>query len=192
MRRRLVLFTCFYFCLSAGFYVGPGYAGEYARVEINLTIPEIDVDPYFKPYVAVWVETNEREVVDAIALWYQLASDNTKQEDGKKWLKDLRQWWRKIGRNNTVNYDAVTGATKRPRRYQLNWSLSSERWQQFNSKPLVLHIEAAREEGGRSYKRIPLSVEKITSQISSTMTIPADGELGEINVILIKNSQEKK
>ena len=50
-------------------------------------------------------------VVTTLALWYDL--DNPKDE-GDKWLKDIRQWWRRVGRDVEVPIDGVTSATRAP------------------------------------------------------------------------------
>lgn len=34
-----------------------------AELEIELTLPDLDVQPYHRPYVAVWLETPERKHV---------------------------------------------------------------------------------------------------------------------------------
>ncbi len=122
---------------------------------LKLEVPELSVDPYYKPYVAVWVETEDRQPVAILALWYMLET-NASQEDGTKWLKDLRQWWRKIGRDKTLAYDAVSGATRRPGTYQLSWSPTAEMLNKTETTRWVLHVEASREEGGRSYQRLPI------------------------------------
>jgi len=150
------------------------------KLNIRLDIQKIEADPYFKPYVAVWIETEQREPLSTLALWYQHDRANNTQEDGKKWLKDLRQWWRKVGRAQTYNLDAVTGATRRPGSYTVSGVLSQEHVELAKQKPLFLHIEAVREEGGRSYHRVPLNVVENNSQI-----ISAKGELGQIQLDIV-------
>jgi len=78
------------------------------QLEIELTLPDLDVQPYHRPYVAVWLETPKRKHVTTLALWVQKA----------EWFKDLRQWWRKAGKTD-INFDGISGATKRAGTYTI-------------------------------------------------------------------------
>jgi hypothetical protein len=142
-----------------------------ASLEVELEVPKLDADPYFRPYVAVWLETPERKPVATLSLWYQVETAKG-QEDGTKWLKDLRQWWRKLGRASGGKVDGVTGATRRPGVYAINWQDSS-----LGDGEYLLNFEAAREDGGRSYQRVPINFAE-----PETLTIPADNELGLISI----------
>lgn len=145
--------------------------------KLKVEVPELEVDPYFKPYVAIWLEDETRAPLDTIALWYQIESNTNAQEDGKKWLKDLRQWWRKIGRSSMDNMDGVSGATRRPGVYDFTWVLSNETLTQLNTKKIILHVEASREEGGRSYQRLTVNMHS-----ASVHTVQPEGELGLITL----------
>jgi len=143
---------------------------------LNVEIPDLDVDPYYRPYIAVWLETSERKPVETLALWYQLPSE-TATEDGRKWLKDLRQWWRKIGRQDGEALDAVTGATRKPGNYPIQWDYSK-----LVAGEYFMHVEASREEGGRSFKRLPVRINDDLSLSLEKNIIESDGELGKISV----------
>lgn len=152
-------------------------------VHVEITLPAIKADPYFKPYVAVWIEDEMRNPVHALALWYQVSKGNAAQEDGKKWLKDLRQWWRKIGRPESLDFDGVTGATRRPGTYSLVWEVPSALQVALNDKSLVLHVEAAREEGGRSYKRIVIDPSRRDEiKVDSSETKKSNAELEQVRI----------
>src|SRR5690606_19888392 len=73
-----------------------------ASLDLTVELPRLDVSEYHRPYVAVWIERPDHEVAANLAVWYQQrpAKDNQsgKQEEGSKWLSDLRQWWRRSGR----------------------------------------------------------------------------------------------
>ena len=146
------------------------------KLAISLELPNIHADPYHKPYVAIWLENASRQPITTLALWYQHQAVNQSQGDGKKWLKDLRQWWRKIGRTQAHKFDGVTGATRRPGTYQIESPLTPEQLAMAKRGELILHIEASREEGGRSYQRIKLNVGRIKQ--------PAADELGNIQAEL--------
>ena len=142
------------------------------QLAIDLDLPNIQADPYFRPYVAIWLEDTNRQPIETIALWYQINTENVEEPDGKKWLKDLRQWWRKLGRNGEKKIDAVTGATRKPGSYKVVSDLTD-----LADGFYLLNFEAAREEGSRTYKRI-----KIELPIIKKYVIEADIELGEINI----------
>lgn len=138
-------------------------------LQIELEIPAIKTNPYHKPYIAVWVETPKRKGVHTLAFWKE-------QPD---WFKDLRQWWRKIGRDNSPNYDATTGATRKPGSYQLNWDGVTSAGEKIPSGEYVLHIESVREQGSREYIR-----QKFTFGLDQPQQYKLQGktELGSITI----------
>src|SRR5690606_30806498 len=85
----------------------PAYATE---LEISVEIPKLNVAEYHRPYVAVWIEGSDSKAVADLAVWYQMKE--TAEGHGTKWLPDLRQWWRKSGRNLDLPVDGVTGPTR--------------------------------------------------------------------------------
>ena len=64
-----------------------------AEISIDVEVPQLDVAEYHRPYVALWIEQNNKHVAD-LNVWYDL---KMKDNEGEKWLKDMRQWWRKSG-----------------------------------------------------------------------------------------------
>ncbi len=110
-------------------------------IQISLDLPKVTADNYHRPYLAVWLESPDRQAVATLALW--------KQKD--KWLPELRQWWRKVGRQNSQGVDAISGATHNPGSYQINWNGLDNQNKAVPTGAYVVHIEAAREEGGREY-----------------------------------------
>ncbi|WP_462146353.1 DUF2271 domain-containing protein [Pseudoalteromonas gelatinilytica] len=120
-----------------------------AKLTVEFTLPELDVSPYHRPYVALWLETPERKHVTTIALWVEKA----------EWFKDLRQWWRKAGRSND-NFDGVTGATKRPGTYTIEWQGKDLKGNPVKPGSYLLNVEVVREEGGRDYTRVEIDLTK--------------------------------
>lgn len=122
-------------------------------VEVSFTVPEIDARPYHRPYVAIWIEGTDRRVVRNLALWFE--------ED--TWLKDLRQWWRVYGRYQKdpeaqKGVDGFSGATRRPGQYSLVWDGLDDGGETVDPGFYVLCLEAAREDGGRSFVRQPIEL----------------------------------
>jgi len=117
-------------------------------LEIQIEIPKIDAEPYHRPYLAVWLETPERKAISTLAVWHEKDT----------WLKDMRQWWRKIGRSGKENLDAVSGATRKPGVYRIVWDGSDNDGNKVPQKELLLNIDSVREEGGRSYLRQAITI----------------------------------
>lgn len=140
-------------------------AAVFADADIRIDIPHLNENPYFKPYVAIWLETPDRKHVTTLAVWYEQDT----------WLKDLRQWWRKAGRNAGSELDAVTGATRKPGQYTLTWDGKAADGTPVPAGDYLLNVEAAREEGGRSYQRLP-----VTLVSGNIFTLPAEAEFGEV------------
>ncbi|MDX1550041.1 MAG: DUF2271 domain-containing protein, partial [Lysobacter spongiicola] len=63
-----------------------------AGLDVTLEIPRLNVAEYHRPYVAVWIERPDHSVAANLAVWYD---DDMKGDEGTKWLKDMRQWWRR-------------------------------------------------------------------------------------------------
>lgn len=144
------------------------YASSVMTIELNL--PKLDVNPYHRPYVAVWLETSERKPLATLALW--VAEDD--------WLKDLRQWWRKIGRKSGMEIDAVTGATKKFGEYQIVWDGKDHLGERVHHKNVLLNIEVVREEGDRTYVRKPIDL-----SVTKHFRVAPGLELGETRVFVI-------
>lgn len=138
-------------------------------ITMSVEIPKIKTSPYHKPYVAIWLETPKRQGVHTFAFWKE-------QPD---WFKDLRQWWRKIGRNKSPNYDAVSGATRKPGIYQLAWHGQLADGQLLSPGDYILHFESVREQGSREYIR-----QKINFGQNQTQHYELQGktELGKITI----------
>jgi hypothetical protein len=81
----------------------PVYAGD---MQVQLEIPRLRVAEYHKPYVAVWIENEAGKTVATLDAWYQT---DAKAEDGRKWLPDLRTWWRRAGRAASMPANGIAG-----------------------------------------------------------------------------------
>lgn len=128
-----------------------------AQLELSVQIPPLDVTEYHRPYVAVWVEREDRSVAAQLSVWYQTQRKGPAggtAESGTKWLPDLRQWWRRGGRDLAMPVDGLSGATKPVGTHDASYGHGS---------PLAtlppgryrLVVEAAREDGGRELVDLP-------------------------------------
>ena len=64
-------------------------------MDVTVTIPRLNVAEYHRPYVAMWIE-KAGATPRTISIWYDF---DMKDNEGTKWLRDVRQWWRMSGRS---------------------------------------------------------------------------------------------
>jgi hypothetical protein len=155
-----------------GLVAAPALAAD---LEISVEIPKLDVAEYHKPYVAIWLEGPDQSVSN-LAVWYDVA--NRKQE-GDKWLKDLRQWWRKAGRNTKVPADGLTSATRAPGAHVIEFDEAHEALKALAPGQYQLVVEAAREVGGREIVKIPV---QWPPEKGTTLNAKGEHELGAVTL----------
>lgn len=149
-----------------------------ADLALKLDIPQLNVAEYHRPYVAVWLETPDQKLVTNLSVWYDVKK---KDNAGTKWLKDMRQWWRKGGRDAAMPIDGVSGATRAPGEASLSFAGAKAALDKLPPGQYQVVVEAAREAGGRELVRVPFQWPPKSAQ-----TIPAKGkeELGLVAVEL--------
>lgn len=125
-----------------------------ADLALKLDVPQLNVAEYHKPYIAAWMENADQKVVTNLAVLY-----DTKKKDkaGEKWLKDMRQWWRKSGRELTMPVDGVSGATRAPGEHTLTFPVQKDALNKLPAGQYTLVVEAAREAGGRELVKVPVA-----------------------------------
>lgn len=123
-----------------------------ADLTVNVEIPRLNAAEYHRPYVAIWVEGADQKVVANLAVWYDVKQRNG---EGTKWLKDIRQWWRKSGRDLKVPADGLTGATRAAGQHTLTFPAGKGNLSALTPGSYHLVVEAAREVGGRELLRVP-------------------------------------
>jgi hypothetical protein len=124
-------------------------AAPAADLSLNVEIPQLQVAEYHRPYVAIWIEGADQTIAANLAVWYQLRGDHT------KWLPDLRQWWRRGGRDLKVPADGLTGATRPVGQHTLKFDAAKAPLSSLKPGQYALVVEAVREVGGREALRIP-------------------------------------
>ena len=125
-----------------------------ANLDLRIELPQLAVAEYHKPYVAAWIEREDGTVVSTVALWYEVRARNN---EGEKYLKDLRQWWRRAGRDLKVPVDGLTGATRAPGEQQLALSDGKGSMPALAPGKYRMMVEAARESGGRETVALPFA-----------------------------------
>ncbi len=133
-----------------------GLAGAQAAaadLTVTVEIPRLEVAEYHRPYVAIWLENKAAKSVTNLAVWYDF---KMKDDEGTKWLKDMRQWWRSSGRDLKMPVDGITGATRAPGRHTVTFKGGEGALNGLPAGKYELLVEAAREVGGRELLRIPV------------------------------------
>lgn len=136
--------------LPAAVFTASAFAGD---LEVTIEIPRLQAAEYHRPYVAMWVERPDQTVAANLAVWYDQQS--SKPEAGTTWLKDLRQWWRKAGREMKMPVDGVSGATRPAGTHTMVFKGTRPGLAGLAPGGYQLVIEAAREVGGREIVRVP-------------------------------------
>lgn len=147
-----------------------------ADLSIKVQIPTLNVAEYHRPYVAVWIENQDQSIASNLAVWYQT---DRRKEDGAQWLKDLRQWWRRGGRAETMPIDGVTGATRPVGEHSLDFNSSSKQLADLRPGQYNLVVEAVREVGGRELLRVPFDWPGTQAQHA---TVQGKAELGTVTL----------
>ncbi|MBW3698111.1 DUF2271 domain-containing protein [Vibrio sp. T187] len=145
---KMSTFSKLLLALSVSPVTGAAQLPESAKLDINFELPKIETSMYARPYVAVWIEDSKRKPVKTVELWV-----------GKdEWLKDLRSWWRKVGRYDRELVDAVTSATRPAGQYRFVWDGTNDAGERVAQGNYTLHVEVVREHGGRNYLRQKLEL----------------------------------
>lgn len=137
--------------LTLGLALGHWQA-QAAELGVQLELPALQVAEYHRPYVALWLEGADQKVVGQLALWYDV-----KKRDGagQKWLKDLRTWWRKAGRDLSKPADSLSSATRSAGTHKLTFAGGQSPLADLAPGRYALVAEVAREGGGREVVRVP-------------------------------------
>ncbi|HET6388556.1 DUF2271 domain-containing protein [Hyphomicrobium sp.] len=160
---------------ATGLLAGPALGAD---LQVQVEIPKLDVAEYHRPYVAVWIERPDHSVAANLAVWYEI---NNNKNEGEKWLADLRQWWRRAGRDLTVPIDGVTGATRPVGTHTLEFASDNALLKDLAPGQYELVVEAAREVGGREVLRIPF---QWPLDQSTKLEAKGESELGAVSVAI--------
>ncbi len=154
---------------------GPAAA---ATLEAEIEIPRLTVAEYHKPYLGMWIERADHTVAAHLAVWYDLGQ---RDGEGVKWLKDLRQWWRRIGRDTAMPVDGISGATRPPGVHDVGFEVGGKAIPALPPGDYTFVIEAARELGGRELIRLPFTWPQSGRQ---TLTASGRHELGKLSLTI--------
>jgi FAD:protein FMN transferase len=142
------------------------------ELSIDLTLPRIGDFRFRRPYVAVWVEDENRNPVRTIALW----------TEKPRYISELREWYRDDQRSSGAQgselWRTVSSATRPPGNYTLTWDGKDNEGKLVKAGKYTICIEAAREHGGYDIERKDLDFDAKPQQA----TLAAGNELGAITI----------
>ncbi|ATC25948.1 DUF2271 domain-containing protein [Caulobacter vibrioides] len=159
-------------------FAGAAFGSSAMAADLNVTVevPKLNVAEYHKPYVAIWIENPaDSTAAGTLAVWYDAKN---REDNGAKWLKDMRQWWRKAGREMSFPADGVSGATRAPGPHKLVFSGAKGALKSLKPGQYNLVVEAAREVGGHEAVRVPFAWGKPGKPASAK----GSAELGAVTV----------
>jgi hypothetical protein len=147
-----------------------------ADLQLKVEIPRLAVAEYHRPYVAVWIEKPDQGFVANLAVWYDIKLRNN---EGTKWLKDMRAWWRKTGRDLTLPADGLSSATRAPGEHSVSFAGAKGPLDKLPAGEYQLVVEAAREVGGRELVKVPFTW---PPKAAATTQAKGEHELGAVSV----------
>lgn len=149
-----------------------------AELQVTVEIPRLQVAEYHRPYIAIWLEKPDQSHVADLAVWYDM---KMKDNEGQKWLKDLRQWWRRSGRSLEMPVDGISSATRAVGSHTLSFDSDKAPLRDMPPGDYRLVVEAAREVGGRELLRVPFSWPASEQQSHQAQ---GESELGVVSLTL--------
>ena len=149
-----------------------------AEMNLKIEVPTLNVAEYHRPYLAAWIERADQSVAANLAVWYDLKK---KDKEGEKWLKDMRQCWRRSGRKLQMPVEGILGATRAPGEHKLNFGSSKGPLAGLAPGEYVLMVEAAREVGGRELVKLPFQWPPKAEQV---VRAQGSSELGAVSLDL--------
>jgi len=115
---------------------------------IRFALPKIRSANYRKPYVAVWLEDSDHQVVKNLMLL----------GESERWMSKNSFWWRREGRKSPELLDIFARPTRRAGEYQITWQGRDDFGQTLAPGIYHLSMEAARENGDHERISIPFKL----------------------------------
>lgn len=147
-----------------------------ADLTIKFNLPQLQVAEYHRPYVALWIEKPDQTFVANLNVLYDMKK---RDNGGLKWLKDMRLWWRKSGRDLTMPVDGVSAATRAAGEHALTYSGAKNPLDKLATGDYQVVLEVSREAGGREIVRVPFRWQPKGGAVTVSQ---GQEELGQVSV----------
>ncbi|MEN7537830.1 DUF2271 domain-containing protein [Aurantiacibacter flavus] len=138
---------------------------------VTVEIPQASVRTYRKPFVAVWIENAAGDNVRTVQVLHDQA------RIARRWLPDLRSWWRQGGNAMSMPADGISSPTRAPGQHRFALT-GLERLTPGNYSVVV---EAARENGGRELVKVPFRLQRGRAANASAS---GSREVGQVSVAI--------
>ncbi|HRQ87985.1 MAG TPA: DUF2271 domain-containing protein [Bacteroidia bacterium] len=161
----------------AGSAFAGGSSAQANDILLEVEIPQLDVAEYHRPYVAAWIENDQKKHVADLLVWYQTENRSGASERGETWLKDLRKWWRISGRELSMPVDGISGPTKPAGKHKIDLTKAISA---LPAGSYQLVVEASREVGGRELIALSFSWD---GTVLKSEPIQGSSELGAITLV---------
>ncbi len=130
--------------------------------------------PARNPFVAVWVESAEGDLVANVAVWYN-------PPKGERWINNLASWYAADGAyyqaHGSDDLEAKTGATRPAGTYTVTWDGTAASGKRAPQGDYVVFVESAREHGTHSLTSAPITLGTVAAKASPA----ANGELSAVS-----------
>ena len=140
-----------------------------AVLRLDYTLPSfMERGSYNRPYLAIWIsDTGQKPLRHLLMLG-----------EDERWARDNTRWWRRVGRDNPGLLRGLARPTRAPGEYRLNWDGLDETGNPLPPGTYLLHIEAARQDGGHDYQSLRFAL----GGPPQSEEIAESGELGRIRL----------
>lgn len=115
---------------------------------VEYQIPALTVAEYRRPYAAVWITNADKQVVRQLLV----------HGNSLRWLREIPLWWRRYGRRDESMIDGLARPTPAPGQHMLVWDGRDDRGRKVAKGQYLLHLEVAREHGGRELVTVPFEL----------------------------------
>lgn len=137
---------------------------------VNLELAKFN-GPYRRPFVAIWIENEDKTPVRTLTVWY----------NKPRWIRDLKSWYR-------VNYstynvesqtiNSVSSATRPAGKYAIKWDGKDDKGEYIKKGNYIVNIEVVREHG--SYQLITKEI-KINNK-TIEIELPSNQEVASASI----------
>ena len=141
-------------------------------VNFEINRPEAEAGRYRRPYVVVWVEDKDGNLVRTLSLWVSMGGAGPFQ-----WMPDLKRWYvadteRKL-RDKKELFFTMARPTRPPGKYRVIWDGKDNHKKPLPAGEYTIWIEAAREHGTYQdiRKKVTLADKPFTEELKGNVEI---------------------
>jgi thiamine biosynthesis lipoprotein len=141
---------------------------EGRALTVSIEIPARGDANYERPYVAVWITDEARNLVRTLLVLGPQA----------RWRESNYIFWRRVERMDATRIAGAARPTREPGRYDVIWDGRTETGAVAPQGRYILNIEASREHGGHNFVSVPLDLTADGFDLSAD----ANQELGQTRI----------